>query len=132
MLDTSYAEYRETVYRLERLPERISDIVNDPNISAMAAVLLLWMIDKPRRWRFLVAHIITVRNADGRRRFGGRDKVRALLRAHSLIPGQPAGTFDPKWGFGLIDLSQIARTLDLQKEPARMVMGGPRRLAGTL
>ena len=60
------------------------------------------------------------------------DQVKTLLRAHSLIPGQPAGTFDPKWGFGLIDLSQIARTLDLQKEPARMVMGGPNRLAATL
>ena len=29
--------------------------------------------------------------------------VKALLRAHSSIPGQPAGTFDPKWGFGLTD-----------------------------
>ncbi|MGB7290930.1 MAG: S8 family serine peptidase [Thermodesulfobacteriota bacterium] len=29
--------------------------------------------------------------------------VKALLRANSLIPGQPPGTFDSKWGFGLID-----------------------------
>ncbi|MBI3460630.1 S8 family serine peptidase, partial [Candidatus Acetothermia bacterium] len=29
--------------------------------------------------------------------------VKALLRAHSAIPGRPAGTFDPKWGFGLIN-----------------------------
>jgi subtilisin family serine protease len=28
--------------------------------------------------------------------------VKALLKANSAIPGQPAGTFDPKWGFGLI------------------------------
>lgn len=29
--------------------------------------------------------------------------VKALLASHSSIPGRPAGTFDPKWGFGLID-----------------------------
>jgi hypothetical protein len=29
--------------------------------------------------------------------------VKALLRAHSSIPNRPGGTFDPKWGFGLID-----------------------------
>lgn len=29
--------------------------------------------------------------------------VKELLRENSLIPGQPAGTFDPKWGFGLIN-----------------------------
>ncbi|MBI1743124.1 S8 family peptidase [Candidatus Acetothermia bacterium] len=29
--------------------------------------------------------------------------VKALLRANSAIPGRPAGTFDPKWGFGLIN-----------------------------
>ncbi|MBM4258547.1 MAG: S8 family peptidase [Deltaproteobacteria bacterium] len=29
--------------------------------------------------------------------------VKALLRAHSSIPGRAAGTFDAKWGFGLID-----------------------------
>ncbi|HWP46583.1 MAG TPA: S8 family peptidase [Candidatus Limnocylindrales bacterium] len=33
----------------------------------------------------------------------GPQDVKTLLRAHSLIPGQPAGIFDPKWGFGLID-----------------------------
>lgn len=29
--------------------------------------------------------------------------LKALLGGNSVIPGQPAGTFDPKWGFGLID-----------------------------
>jgi hypothetical protein len=29
--------------------------------------------------------------------------VKALLRANSRISGQPNGTFDIKWGFGLID-----------------------------
>lgn len=28
--------------------------------------------------------------------------LKALLRGHSSIPGQPGGAFDPKWGFGLI------------------------------
>ncbi len=31
------------------------------------------------------------------------DAVKAHLKAHSRIPGRAAGTFDPKWGFGLID-----------------------------
>jgi subtilisin family serine protease len=25
-----------------------------------------------------------------------------LLRSHSSVPGRPPGTFDPKWGYGLI------------------------------
>jgi subtilisin family serine protease len=29
--------------------------------------------------------------------------VRAKLRSHSAIPGKPAGSYDTKWGFGLID-----------------------------
>ena len=29
--------------------------------------------------------------------------VKALLSGHALIPGKPAGTFDPRWGLGLID-----------------------------
>src|SRR5919202_3332413 len=29
--------------------------------------------------------------------------IKELLLENSLIPGQPAGTFDPKWGFGLIN-----------------------------
>lgn len=29
--------------------------------------------------------------------------VKALLQTNSAIPQQPAGTFNPKWGFGLID-----------------------------
>ncbi len=31
------------------------------------------------------------------------DKVKELLRNNSSIPGQPQGTFDPKWGFGLVN-----------------------------
>jgi subtilisin family serine protease len=35
------------------------------------------------------------------------DGVRQRLRDHSQIPGQAAGTFDPKWGFGLIDAASL-------------------------
>jgi subtilisin family serine protease len=31
------------------------------------------------------------------------DKVKECLKKNSTIPGQPMGTFDPKWGFGLVD-----------------------------
>jgi len=31
------------------------------------------------------------------------DGIKALLRTNSAIPGQPPGTFDSKWGFGLIN-----------------------------
>ncbi|MGH3089516.1 MAG: S8 family serine peptidase, partial [Rubrobacteraceae bacterium] len=30
--------------------------------------------------------------------------VKRFLRANSAIPGRQAGTFDPKWGFGLLNL----------------------------
>jgi subtilisin family serine protease len=30
-------------------------------------------------------------------------QVKKLLKANSLIPGKPAGTFDTKWGFGLLN-----------------------------
>jgi subtilisin family serine protease len=33
--------------------------------------------------------------------------AKALLKANSTIPGQTAGTFDAKWGFGLIDASGL-------------------------
>lgn len=33
--------------------------------------------------------------------------VKELLRESSAIPGQPAGTFDRKWGFGLIDAANL-------------------------
>lgn len=33
--------------------------------------------------------------------------VKALLRANCSIPGLPAGSFDPKWGFGLIDAAGL-------------------------
>jgi subtilisin family serine protease len=34
-------------------------------------------------------------------------QLKAMLRARSAIPGRPAGSFDPKWGFGLIDASGL-------------------------
>lgn len=34
-------------------------------------------------------------------------QVKARLAAASAIPGQPAGTFDPKWGLGLIDANLL-------------------------
>jgi hypothetical protein len=30
-----------------------------------------------------------------------------MLKAHSTVPGQLAGTYHPKWGYGLVDLSTI-------------------------
>lgn len=33
--------------------------------------------------------------------------AKALLKTNSQIPGQPSGTFDPKWGFGLIDAGSL-------------------------
>jgi len=33
--------------------------------------------------------------------------VKALLRTHSAVPGGPAGAFDPKWGFGLINATGL-------------------------
>jgi subtilisin family serine protease len=39
------------------------------------------------------------------------EAVKALLRANSRIPGQPPGTFDSKWGYGLIDAFGLAQKL---------------------
>ncbi len=33
--------------------------------------------------------------------------TKALLKAHTKIPGRAAGTFDPKWGFGLINATGL-------------------------
>jgi subtilisin family serine protease len=33
--------------------------------------------------------------------------MKQLLRAHSMVPGKPAGTFNPKWGYGLIDANGL-------------------------
>ena len=33
--------------------------------------------------------------------------VKTLLNANSAVPGKPAGAFDPKWGFGLIDAANL-------------------------
>jgi subtilisin family serine protease len=35
------------------------------------------------------------------------EKAKDLLKAHSAIPGKPAGTWDAKWGYGLIDASKL-------------------------
>ncbi|NJL62933.1 MAG: S8 family peptidase [Methylacidiphilales bacterium] len=35
------------------------------------------------------------------------DKVKELLKKNSTIPGKEAGTFDPKWGFGLINTENL-------------------------
>jgi len=45
-------------------------------------------------------------------------QVKAFLRQHSLIPGsdQPAGTFDPKWGFGLINLPAMLPPAEPERE----------------
>jgi hypothetical protein len=82
MFDTSeycYAEQRETVFRVKRTPDTIDRIISDPSISAWAASLLIWMLGRPVRWRFLVSHIVSIRNSDGKSRWGCRDKVRRLL-----------------------------------------------------
>lgn len=41
----------------------------------------------------------------------GPDAVKGLLRANSRIPGQPPGTFDSKWGYGLIDAFGLEKNL---------------------
>ncbi len=48
-------------------------------------------------------------------------QAKAFLRQHSLIPGsdQPAGTFGPKWGFGLINLPAMLRP----SEPGNAIGG---------
>src|SRR5690606_39416037 len=33
--------------------------------------------------------------------------VKALLKAQSTIPGRKAGSFDAKWGFGLLDMLNL-------------------------
>lgn len=30
-------------------------------------------------------------------------QVKSILRSNSIIPGKPAGAFDPKWGYGSIN-----------------------------
>jgi subtilisin family serine protease len=35
------------------------------------------------------------------------EQVKDLLKAHSAIPGKPAGTWDPKWGYGLLDGTKL-------------------------
>jgi hypothetical protein len=33
--------------------------------------------------------------------------VKDLLRKNSSIPGKPQGTFDSKWGFGVINAANL-------------------------
>ena len=40
-----------------------------------------------------------------------RQDVVQRLKSASSIPGKPANTFDPKWGFGLVDASRITTPL---------------------
>lgn len=35
------------------------------------------------------------------------DKIKEMLKSNSAIPGQPSGTFDPKWGFGLVNTENL-------------------------
>jgi subtilisin family serine protease len=35
------------------------------------------------------------------------EQVKDLLKAHSSIPGKPAGTWDAKWGYGLLDATKL-------------------------
>jgi subtilisin family serine protease len=35
------------------------------------------------------------------------DKVKELLKKNSTVPGKEAGTFDPKWGFGLVSAENL-------------------------
>jgi subtilisin family serine protease len=35
------------------------------------------------------------------------DKVKELLKKNSAVPGQTTGTFDPKWGFGLVNAEKL-------------------------
>jgi subtilisin family serine protease len=37
----------------------------------------------------------------------GPDEVKRILREHSSIPRRPAGRFDNKWGYGLIDATDL-------------------------
>jgi subtilisin family serine protease len=36
------------------------------------------------------------------------DEVKSVLRVHSGIPNRPASTYDPKWGWGIVDLINLA------------------------
>ncbi|MCI0694443.1 S8 family peptidase [candidate division KSB1 bacterium] len=49
------------------------------------------------------------------------ETVKALLRANSQIPGQPPGTFDSKWGYGLIDAFGLAKKLESAPRPQIIV-----------
>ncbi len=35
------------------------------------------------------------------------EKVKDLLKEHSAVPGRPAGSWDPKWGYGLLDATKM-------------------------
>jgi subtilisin family serine protease len=45
--------------------------------------------------------------------------AKQILRAASLIPGKPKGTWDPKWGYGLVDAAKLAAKAPAKKAPAK-------------
>jgi subtilisin family serine protease len=47
------------------------------------------------------------------------DAAKKLLRDNSRIPGRSRGTFDPKWGYGLIDATGLAKKAPPKKAPAK-------------
>jgi subtilisin family serine protease len=46
------------------------------------------------------------------------ETIKARLRESSQIPKQPAGTFDSKWGYGLIDARGLVRYFEQAPSPA--------------
>lgn len=45
------------------------------------------------------------------------DQVKARLYPHCSVPGRAAGTFDPKWGYGVIDADRLCQAM--QPVPGR-------------
>jgi subtilisin family serine protease len=58
------------------------------------------------------------------------ETIKARLRGSSQIPGQPAGTFDSKWGYGLIDAFGLVRHLEPAPSPPIEPKDGKVRIGG--
>jgi subtilisin family serine protease len=58
------------------------------------------------------------------------ETVKTRLRESSQIPGQPAGTFDSKWGYGLIDAFSLVRYLEPAPSPSIVTEDGKVRIGG--
>jgi subtilisin family serine protease len=58
------------------------------------------------------------------------ETVKTRLRESSQIPGQPAGTFDSKWGYGLIDAFSLVRYLEPAPSPSIVTEEGKVRIGG--